>query len=74
MDGISFRISQIFPLMTAVERGYFQVPRETPLVDIADEHDISDAEALERIHTGIDVALREHLDGFDATVVTEEEY
>lgn len=60
-------------LTTAVERGYFQVPRKTPLVALADEHDISDTEALERIHTGIDVALREHLDGFDATVVTEEE-
>jgi predicted DNA binding protein len=59
-------------LTTAVERGYFKVPRETPLVDIADAHGISDVEAMECLHTQIDTVLREHLDGVNATDATEE--
>lgn len=59
-------------LTTAVERGYFKVPRETPLVDIADVHGISDVEAMECLHTQIDTVLREHLDGVNATDATEE--
>lgn len=53
-------------LATAVERGYFKVPRHVPLVDIADAHDISDKEASERLRTEMDAALREYLDQFDA--------
>jgi|AntDeeMetagen134_2_1112570.scaffolds.fasta_scaffold00361_19 predicted DNA binding protein len=60
-------------LRTAVERGYFRVPRQTSLVDLADAHDISDVEASERLRTELDTALREHLDGVDATVASEHE-
>ena len=60
-------------LTTAVERGYFRVPRQTTLVDLADAHDISDVEASERLRTGIDVALREYLDEVDASVRTDKE-
>lgn len=54
-------------LTTAVEQGYFKVPRQTPLVDIADAHDISGVEAMECLHTEVDTVLREHLDGVNAT-------
>ena len=60
-------------LTTAVERGYFKVPRETSLVDLADAHGISDVEASERLRAGIDVVLREHLDGVNAAVVSNGE-
>ncbi len=59
-------------LNTAVERGYFRVPRQTSLVDIADAHDMSDVEASKQLRSEIDTVLREHLDGFDATVATEQ--
>lgn len=59
-------------LTTAVEQGFFKVPRETPLVDIADTHDISDVEAFERLQAELDMALREYLDEFDATATGEE--
>lgn len=58
-------------LKTAVERGYFKVPRQTALVDLAEEHGISDVEATERLRTETDTVLREHLDGVDATGATE---
>lgn len=60
-------------LKNAVKRGYFKVPRQTTLVDLADAHDISDVEAMECLHTEIDTVLREHLDGIDATDATEQE-
>jgi len=60
-------------LTTAVERGYFKVPRRISLVDIADEHGISDVEASERLRTEIDIVLREHLDSVDGTVVPEQD-
>ncbi|WP_335999927.1 helix-turn-helix domain-containing protein [Halorientalis halophila] len=60
-------------LTTAVEEGYFRVPRRTTLVALADAHDISDVEASERLRAGIDLALREHLDGVDATDATDHE-
>lgn len=59
-------------LTTAVERGFFKVPRKAPLVDIADAHDISDVEASERLRAELDMALRESLDEFDATATEEE--
>lgn len=58
-------------LTTAVEQGYFKVPRQTSLVDLADEHDISDREASERLRTEIDAVLREHLEDEDATDSTD---
>lgn len=60
-------------LTTAVEQGYFKVPRQISTVDLADAHDISDVEAIEGLHTGIDTVLREHLDAVNATDDTEQE-
>ncbi|MFC7131811.1 MULTISPECIES: helix-turn-helix domain-containing protein [Salinibaculum] len=60
-------------LTTAVERGYFKVPRQTSLGDIAEAHDMSDVEASERLRTELDRVLREHLDGVDATVAPEQD-
>lgn len=52
-------------LATAIERGYFEVPRQTPLTDLADAHDISDVEASKRLQSGTEVALREYLGDVD---------
>ena len=60
-------------LVTAVKRGYFMVPRQTSLLDIADAHGMSDVEASERLRSGIDAVLREHLDGVDDTVASEQD-
>ena len=47
---------------SAVERGYFKVPRQTTLQTLADEHGISDVEASERLRNGLDAVLRESFD------------
>jgi len=47
---------------SAVENGYFKVPRQTTLQALADEHGISDAEASERLRNGLDAILRDTLD------------
>lgn len=38
---------------TAAEVGYFDVPRKTPLTELAEEEGISDIEATERIRRGV---------------------
>lgn len=40
-------------VLTAAEAGYFEVPRETPLTELAEQEDISDIEATERIRRGV---------------------
>jgi len=60
-------------LSTALDRGYFRVPRETTLVALAEEHDISDVEASERLRVGIEAVLRDHLDEVDAAADTDSE-
>ena len=60
-------------LLTAVERGYFTVPRPTSLADLADAHGISDVEASERLRSGIDTILREYLDGVDDAVTPDQD-
>ena len=60
-------------LRTAVEQGYFKVPRQTSLVDLADAIDLSDVEASERLRTEVDTALRDYLGEVDATAASEEE-
>lgn len=53
--------SQRAILETAVEQGYFDVPRRTTIVDIADEHDVSDVEASQQLRAAIDTVLRDQL-------------
>lgn len=60
-------------LSDAVERGFFKIPRQISLVALADAHDVSDVEASERLHTAVDVALRDYLDDFDPKVVIDGE-
>lgn len=59
-------------LTTAVERGYFKVPRQTSLLELADAHDMSDVETSKRLRTEIDMVCRESLDRCDTTGLTEE--
>ena len=40
-------------VLTAAAAGYFQVPRETPLTEVAEQEGISDIEATERIRRGV---------------------
>lgn len=49
-------------LETAVERGYFKVPRETTLVELADAQGMSDVEASKQLREGLDIILCSHLD------------
>lgn len=45
-------------LLTALNEGYFDVPRESNLTDLAAELDISDTAASQRIRRGISALLR----------------
>ncbi len=46
-------------LHTAVREGYFKVPRETSLVELANQRGISDREYSERMRSEIDTLVRE---------------
>ena len=46
-------------LHTAVHEGYFKVPREVSLVELAAQHNISDQEFSERLRHEIDKLVRE---------------
>lgn len=46
-------------LQNAVREGYFKVPREVTLVELAETHGLSDREASERIRHGLDVLVRD---------------
>ncbi|WP_255198326.1 helix-turn-helix domain-containing protein [Halorarius litoreus] len=48
-------------LLIAVEDGYFRIPRETTMAEIAAELDISEQSASERIRRGIDTLARKIL-------------
>jgi predicted DNA binding protein len=44
-------------LRSAAREGYFRVPREVTLVDLAERHGLSDREASRQIRRGLDVLL-----------------
>lgn len=44
-------------LRSAVQEGYFEVPRRVSLVELAEKHGISDREASERMRRGLAVAV-----------------
>ena len=46
-------------LRSAVRQGYFKVPRETTLVELATEQGISDREASAFLRAGLDTIARE---------------
>lgn len=54
-------------LIMAVENGYFEIPRNTALDDIADELGISSQAASERIRRGTETVLRKALVGLVTT-------
>ncbi|WP_254535260.1 helix-turn-helix domain-containing protein [Halomarina litorea] len=45
-------------VFTALDRGYFAVPRRASLSEIADELGTTDVEASVRIRTGVDTILK----------------
>lgn len=49
-------------LVTAVELGYYGVPREASLADVADELGVSTQAASERLRRGVDSFVRNELD------------
>jgi hypothetical protein len=53
--------SQEAVLLTALERGYFEVPRKVTLSAVADELDISTQAASERLRRGLTTLLRRTL-------------
>lgn len=53
-------------LILAVERGYFAVPRETKLEEIAEELGITRQAASERVRRGAETVLRKSLIGLAA--------
>lgn len=59
-------------LMMAVENGYFAVPRETKLDEIAEEVGITRQAASERVRRGADTVLRKSLIGLIAETVEPE--
>lgn len=46
-------------LETAALDGYFEVPRRTTLVDLADRHGMTDREASELLRSALDVVAHE---------------
>ena len=46
-------------LQSAVREGYFKVPREVSLVDLAEIHGLSDREVSERLRRGLNVVVRD---------------
>jgi predicted DNA binding protein len=49
-------------LTTALDRGYFDVPRRVALSDLADDLDMTAAELSERLRQGTATVLRHHRD------------
>jgi len=65
--GFDLTPAQRETLVQAVENGYFGVPRETKLDEIADELDISRQAASERVRRGTEQVLRKALLGLSAS-------
>lgn len=49
-------------LLTALDVGYFDVPRRGTLVDLAEELQMSDSEVSEHLRRGVATVLRAHRD------------
>lgn len=54
---------QLETLRTALEAGYFEVPRRATLVDIAEELGVSDSAVSQRLRRGLGTLLEASLDG-----------
>lgn len=64
--GFGLTTEQRQALLMAVENGYFAVPRETKLDEIAEKLDITSQAASERVRRGADTVLRKTLVGLVA--------
>lgn len=53
-------------LLTALDSGYFSIPRQEPLSDLADTLGISDTEASRRLRRAMTKVFREHRDRFES--------
>lgn len=60
-DRHELTVQQRRALEIAVERGYFAVPRDATLSELADELDVSSQAASERVRRGVDAVLRAEL-------------
>ena len=65
--GFGLTDAQYEALLTATEAGYFSVPRDTKLEEIADELDISQQAASEHIRKGTEKVIRTALLGLSAS-------
>ena len=64
--GFGLTDTQYEALLTATEAGYFSVPRDTKLEEIADELDVSEQTASEHIRKGTEKVVRTALLGLSA--------
>lgn len=60
-DGYGLTDEQRDTLLTALEEGYFEVPRETTLVELGEVMDISDSAVSQRLRRGLSKLLAETL-------------
>jgi predicted DNA binding protein len=54
--------------LVALERGYFDVPRRTPLAELADELGMGDVELSRRLRRGVAAIARRYRDDRGAAV------
>jgi hypothetical protein len=47
-------------LYAALDQGYFDVPRQVPLTELADDLDTTGVELSERLRTGTEALLQHH--------------
>jgi hypothetical protein len=47
-------------LYTALDQGYFAVPRDVPLSELADELDMADVELSEQLRRGTAALIQQH--------------
>jgi len=55
-------------LLTAVEAGYYDTPRECTLTDLADRVGVAKSTASERLHRAEEAVIKEFVEGLDAEV------
>lgn len=60
-DGYGLTSEQRETLLTALEAGYFEVPRETTLVELGERMEISDSAVSQRLRRGLSKLLDETL-------------
>lgn len=65
-ERLGLTTEQYEAIVTAIERGYYEVPREVSITELADEFDISDQSVSERLRRAISRLLSAEFDEADA--------